>query len=62
DGCLCGSVLDGSMDGVLRCKQMGCETEWYHLDCVKLELAPRNWVCAACEASGSGRGGKRSKR
>ena len=81
DGCLCGSVLDGSMDGVLRCKQIGCETEWvggaylkwyfiywltktiqFHLECINLELAPQNWVCAACEASGSGRGGKRSKR
>ena len=28
DGCLCRSVLNGSMDGVLRCKEIGCETEW----------------------------------
>ena len=28
NGCLCGSVLNGSMRGVLRCKQAGCETQW----------------------------------
>lgn len=28
DGCLCGSVLNGSMSGVLRCKHTGCETQW----------------------------------
>jgi hypothetical protein len=28
NGCLCGSVLDGSMDGVLKCNQAGCETQW----------------------------------
>ncbi|KDR69496.1 hypothetical protein GALMADRAFT_215158 [Galerina marginata CBS 339.88] len=51
DGCLCGSVLNGSTSGVLRCKHAGCETQWYHLECVELELEPRNWACAACEAS-----------
>lgn len=41
DGCLCGSVLDGSMDGVLRCKQAGCETQWVSLilsECYKSYL------------------------
>ena len=28
NGCLCGSVLDGSMSSVLKCKQAGCETQW----------------------------------
>jgi len=28
NGCLCGSVLDGSTRGVLQCKQAGCETQW----------------------------------
>ena len=27
----------------------------YHLQCVDLEQKPRNWVCAACEASGGTR-------
>ncbi|KAF8237650.1 hypothetical protein L208DRAFT_1246078, partial [Tricholoma matsutake] len=48
NGCLCRSVLDSTMDGVLNCKQAGCETQWYHLWCVKLEQEPQNWVCAAC--------------
>ena len=34
----------------------------YHLQCVELELEPRNWVCIACEASGQGSGGKRQRR
>jgi len=28
NGCLCGSVLDGSLSGVVKCKQAGCETQW----------------------------------
>ena len=28
NGCLCGLVLDGSLDGVLKCKHAGCETQW----------------------------------
>ncbi|KAF8234715.1 hypothetical protein L208DRAFT_1260489, partial [Tricholoma matsutake] len=58
NGCLCGQVLYSSLNGVLECKQAGCETQWYHLQCVELELEPRNWVCVTCEASGRGRGGK----
>ncbi|KAF8814765.1 hypothetical protein BYT27DRAFT_7014338, partial [Phlegmacium glaucopus] len=50
--CLCSLELDGSMHNVLKCNQTGCETQWYHLMCVELEQKPRNWICAACEASG----------
>ena len=28
NGCLCGLVLDRSSNGVLMCKQAGCETQW----------------------------------
>jgi hypothetical protein len=28
NGCLCGSVLDSSLSGVVKCKQAGCETQW----------------------------------
>ena len=28
NGCLCGSVLNGSLSGVVKCKQAGCETQW----------------------------------
>ncbi|EDQ98136.1 uncharacterized protein LACBIDRAFT_336240 [Laccaria bicolor S238N-H82] len=27
-------------------KMVGCETQQYHLQCVALEIAPRNWACA----------------
>lgn len=30
-------------------KMVGCETQQYHLQCVALEIAPRNWVCEALE-------------
>ena len=28
NGCLCGIVLDRSSNGVLKCRQTGCETQW----------------------------------
>ena len=28
NGCLCRSVLNSSLSGVLKCKQAGCETQW----------------------------------
>ncbi|KAF8229758.1 hypothetical protein L208DRAFT_1015434, partial [Tricholoma matsutake] len=49
NGCLCRQVLDSSLNGVLKCKQAGCKTQWYHLQCVELELEPQNWVWIACE-------------
>ncbi|EDR10685.1 uncharacterized protein LACBIDRAFT_315326 [Laccaria bicolor S238N-H82] len=60
DSCLCRIVLNGSEDEVLKCKQAGCETQWFHLKCVELGQAPWNWVCVACAVSGRGHRGKRS--
>ncbi|KIK09698.1 hypothetical protein K443DRAFT_71178, partial [Laccaria amethystina LaAM-08-1] len=54
NGCLCGMVADSQSEGVLECKRLGCETQWYHLHCVSLEVTPCNWVCEACEVSGKG--------
>ncbi|KAF8815934.1 hypothetical protein BYT27DRAFT_7078697, partial [Phlegmacium glaucopus] len=34
--CLCGDVVEPSVERVVKCKQPGCETQWYHLDCVNL--------------------------
>src|ERR1700678_1941286 len=28
NGCLCGIIADSASDGVLKCKQAGCETQW----------------------------------
>jgi hypothetical protein len=28
NGCLCGLVLNRSLNGVLECKHAGCETQW----------------------------------
>jgi hypothetical protein len=79
NGCLCGEVVNPLSDGGIRCKQLGCETQWvcnllvflvyiaenmfkYHLACVSLEIAPRNWLCNACEGTGRARGGKRPRK
>jgi hypothetical protein len=32
--CLCGSVLDSSLSGVIKCKQAGCETQWVSSTCL----------------------------
>ncbi|KIM38046.1 hypothetical protein M413DRAFT_76483, partial [Hebeloma cylindrosporum] len=55
--CLCGLVVNPDVDfgNSVQCKQAGCETQWYHLQCIGLELAPGRWVCEACEASGRAR-------
>ena len=29
--CLCGSVVDPSMDGIIKCKRPSCETQWVSL-------------------------------
>ncbi|KAF8962781.1 hypothetical protein BDZ97DRAFT_1641374, partial [Flammula alnicola] len=49
NGCLCGKVLGPSDDGVIECKAKGCETRWYHLECINLEQIPQKWVCETCE-------------
>ena len=32
NGCLCRLVLDGSLSGVIKCKQASCETQWVRRD------------------------------
>ncbi|KAF8809450.1 hypothetical protein BYT27DRAFT_7093998, partial [Phlegmacium glaucopus] len=51
-------VLEPSVERVVKCKQPGCETQRYHLDCVNLEQTPQNWICAVCKVSGRARVGK----
>jgi len=63
NGCLCGSVLDGSLSGVVKCKQAGCETQWVSTCLMgadlpsesqytssityNVEQEPRNWFVRA---------------
>ncbi|KAF8240217.1 hypothetical protein L208DRAFT_1546537, partial [Tricholoma matsutake] len=55
--CTCGeAVTDEEIStgkGIIRCESAGCETRWYHLQCVELEYHISSWACEACEASGS---------
>lgn len=46
--CICGSVVgedDISKNIVIECAQRGCETRYFHLYCLDLEYAPKNWRC-----------------
>ncbi|KAF8240577.1 hypothetical protein L208DRAFT_1017022, partial [Tricholoma matsutake] len=54
NGCLCEIVEDPNVNlgDTIQCRQAGCETHWYHLQCLELEQAPVRWVCEACKASG----------
>ncbi|KAF9479800.1 hypothetical protein BDN70DRAFT_806380, partial [Pholiota conissans] len=45
NACLCSLVADPLSEGILKCKQSGCETQFYHPQCISLEWAPRNWAC-----------------
>ncbi|KAF8232094.1 hypothetical protein L208DRAFT_1273974, partial [Tricholoma matsutake] len=47
NGCLCGEVVDPlelPSDAIIKCKEIGCETEWYHLSCIELEIKPQKWL------------------
>ncbi|KAJ7671994.1 hypothetical protein B0H17DRAFT_1335340 [Mycena rosella] len=63
--CICGDSavpIDSKSTGdVAYCKIEGCETKWYHLDCLNLESVTDPWVCDACVHSGSARGPKRRR-
>ncbi|GLB44010.1 putative zinc finger [Lyophyllum shimeji] len=60
--CLCGVTVEKSSD-TIECRRAGCETGIYHLTCVELEQAPRNWICDACSSSsGVGKGAKAARR
>ncbi|KAF8871905.1 hypothetical protein CPB84DRAFT_1691803 [Gymnopilus junonius] len=60
--CLCKKVIDLMMDVAIECKRAGCETQWYHLQCMKLNYVLWNWVCEACMALGMARRSKRFKK
>ncbi|KAF8056161.1 hypothetical protein FPV67DRAFT_1432058 [Lyophyllum atratum] len=60
--CECGLQADPNADDVVECKRIACETQWYHLACVELELAPKNWACRTCKASGGGKGAKVARK
>ncbi|KDR70514.1 hypothetical protein GALMADRAFT_76123 [Galerina marginata CBS 339.88] len=64
--CICGNPVSAEEmdDGgqAIICKRAGCETTWYHLECVGLERRIPAWVCESCKSSGGkGQGGKRRR-
>ncbi|KAJ7749860.1 hypothetical protein B0H14DRAFT_438574 [Mycena olivaceomarginata] len=61
--CICGQSAkptDSHAAGdVARCKREGCETKWYHVDCIEPEIASDSWVCKPCRAASTREGKKR---
>ncbi|TFK70648.1 hypothetical protein BDN72DRAFT_766098, partial [Pluteus cervinus] len=53
--CLCGERVDPLSSGVVQCHRRACETEWYHVSCLDLEVIPRNWACETCQSSRDGK-------
>ncbi|KAH6869091.1 hypothetical protein BKA70DRAFT_1414167 [Coprinopsis sp. MPI-PUGE-AT-0042] len=43
----------GEKAGLVQCSRRACETQWYHLECVSLDVAPKSWACEACKGVGS---------
>ncbi|KAF8887466.1 hypothetical protein CPB84DRAFT_1684632 [Gymnopilus junonius] len=58
DQCYCGQKLSMKDEGMLKCREAGCETQWWHLTCVQLDQILKRWVCEACEMMKGGQGGK----
>ncbi|KAH9083948.1 hypothetical protein EDB83DRAFT_2332327 [Lactarius deliciosus] len=46
--CICGKPVESELkntDTAVQCGYRGCETLWFHLECLNFEVAPRNWHC-----------------
>ncbi|KAH7931135.1 hypothetical protein BV22DRAFT_1027895 [Leucogyrophana mollusca] len=46
--CLCGAIVaedERTSDQAVQCAERGCETQWFHLDCLNFTFAPKNWRC-----------------
>jgi len=54
--CICGNPVPAEeMENegcAIYCKWAGCETIWYHLECLGLEQRIPAWVCESCKSSG----------
>lgn len=62
NACWCGEVVDASAGDatVVECKKRGCETRYYHRNCVDAPKNNANWHCDACKPVGA-RGAKRAR-
>ncbi|KAH7907202.1 hypothetical protein BJ138DRAFT_1104514 [Hygrophoropsis aurantiaca] len=48
--CVCGAQVteqEKEAEQVAECTERGCETRWYHLDCLNFIYVPHNWKCDA---------------
>ncbi|KAJ7635427.1 hypothetical protein B0H17DRAFT_1217291 [Mycena rosella] len=49
--CVCDDTVTAAQkaDGsAIECSKAGCETIWYHLECVGQEASRKGWVCKSC--------------
>ncbi|KAH8984638.1 hypothetical protein EDB86DRAFT_2833455 [Lactarius hatsudake] len=46
--CICSKPVENELknaDTAVQCGYSGCETLWFHLECLNFEVPPRNWCC-----------------
>ncbi|KAE9389485.1 hypothetical protein BT96DRAFT_946829 [Gymnopus androsaceus JB14] len=51
--CLCDcqvSEAERKKEKAVQCKRKGCETVWYHMECVGLNQFIKSWTCDACKS------------
>ncbi|SJL18192.1 uncharacterized protein ARMOST_21770 [Armillaria ostoyae] len=49
--CYCGSAItedNRSQSDTVSCSNRGCETVWFHLECLQVDYVPVGWRCNAC--------------
>ena len=45
--CYCQENIEGSM--LIGCDNNGCKIKWFHMKCLKLDVAPKGkWYCPTC--------------
>ncbi|KAI0258116.1 hypothetical protein BC834DRAFT_121675 [Gloeopeniophorella convolvens] len=51
--CICGDeAVAGAKDSIM-CAWGGCDTIWFHLECVELVEPAKGWTCTSCKATAS---------
>ncbi|KAK0444290.1 uncharacterized protein EV420DRAFT_1648982 [Desarmillaria tabescens] len=47
--CYCGTAVEEHLrSDAVSCSSRGCETIWFHLECLRVDYVPVGWRCNAC--------------
>ncbi|KZS86618.1 hypothetical protein SISNIDRAFT_471647 [Sistotremastrum niveocremeum HHB9708] len=63
--CDCGNgVTEEEKTGgwAVQCANRGCETQWFHLQCLDLDFTPAKWRCDSCKSSAKESTAKRARK